>query len=166
METNPDILKSIEKGILELEKSGKLSFNNIIDILKKREQERKAALLPVSIFKNNALSALETIVKYLKEVQSLDYKQIANLLARNYDPIAITYRNAKKKMPEQLNISSRQSIPLSIFQNKTLSILENLTSFLKEKENMTYHQIAVLLNRNDRTIWTVCNRARQKNAQV
>ena len=32
----------------------------------------------------------------------------------------------------------------------------------EEEYNLTYHQIGQLINRNDRTIWTVYNRAKKK----
>jgi hypothetical protein len=36
---------------------------------------------------------------------------------------------------------------------------------LKEEKEMTYHKIAEALNRDDRTIWTVYNRAKKKRRQ-
>jgi len=53
-------------------------------------------------------------------------------------------------------------IPSNIFRDRNLSVLEVLVEYLKEQRNMTYHEIAVLLNRDDRTIWTVYNRAKKK----
>jgi hypothetical protein len=53
-------------------------------------------------------------------------------------------------------------IPSSIFIDRKLSVLEILVEYLKEKRNLNYHQIASLLNRDDRTIWTVYNRAKKK----
>ena len=40
--------------------------------------------------------------------------------------------------------------------------MESVVFYLKEKMGMTYHEIAVELNRDDRTIWTVYNRALKK----
>ena len=53
-------------------------------------------------------------------------------------------------------------IPSNIFKNRSLSILEALVEYLKEKRSLTYHEIAELLERDDRTIWTVYNRAKKK----
>ncbi|MBI2005629.1 MAG: hypothetical protein HYS80_02600, partial [Candidatus Aenigmarchaeota archaeon] len=39
---------------------------------------------------------------------------------------------------------------------------ENIAAYLKDTFGLTYHAIAVLLNRNDRTIWTVYQRAKKK----
>ncbi|MFH1307246.1 MAG: hypothetical protein ABIH72_00140 [archaeon] len=54
------------------------------------------------------------------------------------------------------------SIPSSIFKDRKLKVLEVLVEYLKEKLNLSYHEIALLLNRDDRTIWTVYSRARKK----
>ncbi|MBT3297655.1 hypothetical protein HN385_01925 [archaeon] len=57
---------------------------------------------------------------------------------------------------------SSLAIPTSIFKNRKLSILEAIVVHLKENKKMTYAQIARLLNRNDRTIWTAYNRTLKK----
>ncbi len=56
-------------------------------------------------------------------------------------------------------------VPLSLLRDRSVSILESIVKYLKEKKKLTYHEIAVLLNRDDRTIWTVYNRARKKYAK-
>ena len=53
-------------------------------------------------------------------------------------------------------------VPASIFTDRNLSVLERLVEFLKDNHNMTYHEIAVALERDDRTIWTCYNRAQKK----
>jgi len=53
-------------------------------------------------------------------------------------------------------------IPSLVFTNRGLSVLEAMVVHLKEERGMTYHAIAELLNRDDRTIWTVYNRASKK----
>jgi len=54
------------------------------------------------------------------------------------------------------------SIPTAIFQDRELSVLEAIAEYLKEKKGMRYSEIAKLLNRDDRTIWTAYNRAKEK----
>lgn len=54
------------------------------------------------------------------------------------------------------------SLSSSIFRDRKLSVLEALVEYLKDQKKMSYHEIAVLLNRNDRTIWTVYNRSKKK----
>lgn len=113
--------------------------------------------IPLSIFNNDALSALEAITKYLREDISLPYKQIASLLDRNQGPIGITFRSAKKKMPRRLDIESDIRIPLKIFRTSN-SILESLVGFMKDTLSMNYSQIARALHRDPRTIWTIYRR--------
>mgnify|MGYP001617502890 CR=1 FL=1 len=120
--------------------------------------------VPISVFKNDYLSSLENIVKYLRENLLLSFKQIASLTNRNKIALAVTYRNAKKKMAAKFVVSeiSPYSIPVSILQDRNLSVLENIVSYLKDNFGLAYHKIALLLNRNDRTIWTVYQRAKKK----
>ena len=54
------------------------------------------------------------------------------------------------------------SIPTSIFRDRALSVLEAISEYLKEKKGMRYSEIAKLLNRDDRTIWTAYKRAKIK----
>ena len=119
--------------------------------------------IPLSVFDNKELSSLETICKYLKENQNLSYHEIAVLLNRNDRTIWTTYNNSKKKLPALFPISkSEYYLPISIFKERKLAVLESIAVYLKDECNLTFHNIAVLLNRNDRTIWTVYNRGKKK----
>ena len=62
----------------------------------------------------------------------------------------------KKELIYDVSLSS------SIFRDRKLSILEVLVEYLKDKKELSYHEIAVLLNRDDRTIWTVYSRVKKK----
>jgi hypothetical protein len=53
-------------------------------------------------------------------------------------------------------------IPSSIFIDRELAPLEAITEYLKDTEGMSFHEIASLLNRDDRTIWTCYHRAKKK----
>ena len=48
--------------------------------------------------------------------------------------------------------------------DRSLSVLEVMVEYLKEHEALSFHQIAALTNRDDRTIWTVYSRAKKKRA--
>jgi len=54
------------------------------------------------------------------------------------------------------------TVPVKIFQDRTLAPLEAISIFLKDKKGLTYHQIAEYTNRDDRTIWTCYNRGKKK----
>jgi DNA-binding CsgD family transcriptional regulator len=54
------------------------------------------------------------------------------------------------------------NVPTFIFKDRTLAALEAIVIYLKDSQGMTYAQIAKLLNRDQRTIWTTYSRAKQK----
>ena len=142
-----------EKGI-----SSEEIVNLVKDLLKVPEKEE--VKVPISVFKNDKLGSLETIVKYLRENKLLAFKQIGSLTNRNDIALAVTYRNAKRKLEAKfIEEISPYYLPVSILKDRKLSVLENIVSYLKDTFGLTYHKIAVLLNRNDRTIWTVYQRA-------
>jgi len=117
---------------------------------------------PISILKDK-LSSLEAIVKFLRENRKYSYKEIATLLKRNSKTLAVSYAVAKTKKPEKFSkyvCASKSRIPLFIF-NEKLSILEAIITYLKS-ENMSYSEIARFINKDPRTVWTVCKRAEKR----
>ena len=106
---------------------------------------------------------LEALAKYLKEELNLRYHKIASLLNRDDKVIWMTYNNAKKKFKKRL-IADKQAIwiPIFIFANRKIGALEALTKYLKEELKLTNYEIAGILNRDNRTIWTSYNRAKNK----
>ncbi len=129
------------------------------DIINKIEEE---LIIPCSIFSKN-LSPLETVSKYLKENLQLSFQEIAKLINRSQKTIWQAYSFSKKKYPEELVVTdTKYNIPVSELKNRHFSLLELIVSYLKSKFNLSYHQIGQLLQRNERTIWTVYNRAIKK----
>jgi len=119
--------------------------------------------IPLSVFDNEYLSSLEVVVKYLHE--NLDYRfvRIAKLVNRSAKTIWATYANALRKMPARFEPrTSPFFLPLPLFHDRTYSPLEVVVRYLKDDCRQTYHQIAVLLNRDDRTIWTTYHRMKNK----
>ncbi len=57
------------------------------------------------------------------------------------------------------------NIPSFIFKDRELAALESIVVYLKDSQGMSYAQIARLLNRDDRTIWTTYQRAKKKLAK-
>ncbi|MBD3310338.1 hypothetical protein GF351_03910 [Candidatus Woesearchaeota archaeon] len=58
--------------------------------------------------------------------------------------------------------SSDLKLPLSVLRDRSVSVLEAIVGYLKDEKGLTYHEIAVMLNRDDRTIWTVFSRVKKK----
>lgn len=63
--------------------------------------------------------------------------------------------------PEKMNFQ----VPVSIFQDRSLSVLEAISEYMKDSVGLTYHEIAEILNRDDRTIWTCYHRAKNKRTK-
>ena len=140
---------------------------------------RQSRGIPISIF-NPHLGALESIVKYMCEELLLDYGSIASILGRNEGPIGLTCRRAKKKLKSRLDKSSetsktkkvlgvdskrgQQSIPFDVLRanpKNNLSIFESLAYHLM-KNGHDWHEIARIMHRHDKTVWTVLDRAKRK----
>jgi DNA-binding CsgD family transcriptional regulator len=115
--------------------------------------------LPATIFQNK-LAPSQIIIKYFRENLNLNNKKTAFLL--NKDPKATwnTYNSIREKKPIRVKETSIL-IPLSIFKDKQLSALEALVKFLRGL-GMNYAEIARMLNKDQRTIWTVHFRAKKK----
>ena len=118
-------------------------FNSedIIHLVKKvlNVPVKEEVKVPISVFKNDYLSSLENIVKYLRENLLLSFKQIGSLTNRNEIALAVTYRNAKKKMEAKFVVEeiSPYSIPVSILKDRNISVLENIAAYLKDTFGLT-----------------------------
>ncbi len=121
----------------------------------------KEISLPLSVLQNN--SSLEAIVFYLKDILGLRFNEIARLLNRNQKTIWVTYSNAKKKkISLDLRNNSGLMLPLSIFISRNFSILETIVFHLRINQLLSFNEIAKLLGKNYRTIWTVYKRSLKK----
>lgn len=127
------------------------------DYVKKEE-----LLVPCTIF-SKKLSSLQAITKYLSENLEIGFSEIAKILGRSDQGIWQAYNQSKKKMPEKIiPKATRYWIPAGILNDKVLSVLESIVRYLKDEYNLNYHKIALLIKRDDRTVWTVYKRAMMK----
>ena len=123
--------------------------------------EKKELLLPSCIF-NEKISAFESIVKFLKENRGIANKEIAIVLGKSQKSVWQCYNNCKQKYSSQFKIvASEYYIPVSALKNE-LTILESVVSYLKDVLNLKFHQIGLTLKRDERTIWTVYDRAKKR----
>lgn len=152
---NPQ-LEAVEAAISNLSKE------EIVRLLLGKLGEQQEESIPVAIFESN-LSPLEAITRYLKDNRGKKINQIAKLLNKQPSSISEAYKNSQAK-PCKFN-EAGITIPLSEFERqKDLSILEILVSYLKSK-NMRFTEIAALLKRDPRTIWTINSRADSKSGK-
>jgi len=140
-------------------------FEDFIQYMQQRIKHAQTDAIPIEIFRKTELAPLEAVVKYLRENLQYTYAKIASLLNRKAGPIGVSYRNAKKKLPLHFEISLQgESLPLSIFKDSKLTVFETMVVYLKDS-GLKFGAIARILNRHYRTIWTVYQRARIKNAK-
>lgn len=129
--------------------------------------------IPIQAFHKYPLAVLETITVYLKEECNLNYSEIGILLNRDQRNIWTVYKRAQKKLESKANSAPKTdaktlssysyiSIPTEIFRKYPLAVLESIVTYLKDERHLNYHEIAVLLNRDQRNIWTVYKRAERK----
>ena len=128
--------------------------------------QMKKEQVPVTVLFDREVSCFEAIIEYLKEERNLSYRQIAMLTNRNDRTIWTVYNRAKKKRQGIARVYELKKrmlrVPASIFTDRNVSVLETISEYLRDQRNMTYAEIAKVTNRDDRTIWTVYNRAKSK----
>ena len=140
--------------------SGKdFSSNDLIN-----KNSENDILIPVSIFTNGA-SGLESISKYLKDVLGIRYCNIAGILNRDDRTIWGAHQGANAKSENFDAADSGVKVPVSIFHDRKLSVLEAISEYLKEERSMRFCEIAQAINKNQRTVWTVYSRAKKKRKQ-
>ena len=68
-------------------------------------------------------------------------------------------------MGEEIKVDENTKyIPMKVFSNRKLSMLESVIYYLRE-EKYRNKEIASLLNKDARNVWTIWNRARKKSGE-
>lgn len=121
--------------------------------------------VPLYLLADRGLTVLEALIEHLKEHAKLNYHQIGIVLHRDERNIRDIYLHAKEKRigkKSELTVPEKIiHVPVSLFVDRRISALEALACHLLSL-GFSYHEIAVMLNRDDRTIWTCCHRFKQK----
>lgn len=154
---NKEHFEKIEEIFEQLKKAENITEDEILGVFR---QKHDLKAIPLSIF-STWLAPLEAIVLYMKDTLNLTYSEIARELNRDQRTIWLTYQNAKKKNIG-IVISGNYYIPLDIFKNRALSMLENLSVYLHEVKGHAFREISDMIKKDNRTIWTVYNRAKKK----
>jgi hypothetical protein len=140
--------------IEEIQKKYNITKEELLDLI----DENKLESIPAGIFAKN-LGGLEAICKYLKENRGMSYVEIARLLNRDQRTIWTAYKKASKKVSERIEINENDTLlPLSYLGNREYTIIESSIIYLKEK-GFRYVEIARLLNRDQRNIWSTYQKA-------
>jgi len=149
-------LEKIKELIEPLKKKYGISLGSIESILEKELR------IPDVIF-NEELTALESVVKYLKENKGFSLKEISDVIKRDQRNIWHIYNQAGKKYPEKFIVKNvKYWIPVSIFSEK-FSAYESIVKYLKEELGLKFSEIAGILKRDQRTVWTIYSRAEEKS---
>lgn len=105
--------------------------------------------IPTSVFQND--SGLRGIVKFLHDEKQMTFSEIASSLSRHVNTIRTSY---EKSQP--LKKASGEYLPVRIFARK--APLEAASVYLAD-EGHKLKDIARILGRNSKTVWTALNRA-------
>ena len=144
-----------------------MSGYNLEELLGKSKAELVRLLLekddlpiPATVF-STKLGPLEGLVAYLKDQKKLSVREIALRLDRSKQTIWTTYYKSKRfsLVFEKTSVT----IPLSSLSKKNASILEVTCYYMHSILGLKYAEIAKLLNRDIRTIWTCAKRFEAKN---
>ncbi|MBU2561879.1 MAG: hypothetical protein KKD17_06280 [Nanoarchaeota archaeon] len=151
-----ELLKSI---IRFMKLNQQLSIQELVGLYTEVSPEEA---VPVSIF-STSLSPSESLCKYLKENRSLSFHEIAVILNRDDRSVWTSYARALRKssnaiVPKEEDIL----VPLPVFQDRSMSILEHVVNYLKTNYNLSNSKIARAINKNPSSIATVANRASAK----
>lgn len=64
--------------------------------------------------------------------------------------------------PKLLTLMSSIKIPLHIFHDEKFTPMEAIIKFLKDEYNLSYHDVSLLINRDERNVWTIYHNATKK----
>lgn len=136
---------------------------NIVDRYATKNYEDVDSLaIPLSIF-SSEISPLRALVKFLHENRLKNFSEIANILSRDPRTIWTEYEPVKnlKQFSSRITTTETVFIDSKILSNRSLSILEAITSELSLR-GYSKKDMAKLLNKSPKTIWTVLDRASKK----
>lgn len=125
------------------------------DILSAVDANAASDVVPISVFATD-MSPLQALVTYLHDQHRQEFKDIARRLHRSYRAVWGAYN--KQGITIQ---PSEFVLPLDAFDER-LSILETVVTHLRESYKLKFSAIGQLLGKDQRTIWTIANRAKKK----
>ncbi len=153
---SPEDLELLKSRIKSLEEKG-LSTDEILTLFLSPD----TTSFPPTIF-SRKLSPLEAVTKYLHEAIDMDFKAISFQISRSPQALKRAYNNALDKQPTPFKPEQhRHMVPISALK-ANLSILEAVVAYLIDKHSLRYADVAQLLKRDARTVWTVYQRSQEK----
>ncbi|MEK6919250.1 MAG: LamG-like jellyroll fold domain-containing protein [Nanoarchaeota archaeon] len=111
--------------------------------------------------KDRMVRALSLIYEELREEYDQETSELANKVLKQ---VKERTRLNNKQIYEITGARTRIEIPINIF-TKEIGGLEAISKYLKENLKMSYAEIGIAINRNEKTIWNAYAKAREKKAE-
>lgn len=144
-----------------LHKHQNLQLAEVIALFQEAKNE---ALIPVSIF-SHALPPMGALTKFLRENEHLSYQEIATILHRDQRSIWASYQRAGRRWKARFTPTAETYfLPLSLFQDRSFSILESVVLHLHEVYHLSPKQMGKLLHKSPNSMAVLLKRAREKHA--
>ncbi len=143
---------------LELLKSRyDVGIQELLSLIKHEE----GVVIPVAVFDVKIMGPAESLVKYMRESLGLKLSEIANMLNRDSRTVWATYKHAKDKKERLVIKGEKMFVPITVFGDRRLSILENVVKYLGE-QGMSNLDIAKMIGKDQRNIGTLKVRIKNK----
>ena len=160
---NDRTVNAINFLINELKEKHNVDSDTILRLLSSQQENDPEDTVPLCILAERPLGILEAVTKFLRENKEMSFNQIAKELNRDNRTIWSAYHVAKKKNDATLVIRSKTiRVPLRVFSERDIGLLESISVYLRDKKHMGFSEIGRLLNRSERTIWSSYHAAKRK----
>jgi transcriptional regulator len=126
--------------------------------IKKGESEAKMRKRKEEMMKDELYGAWKALIEEMTEAYSLSKEELVGIIAEEFE---IKYELGEKEIRKITGAPDRENIPTTIFIGE-LGALEALCKYMKENLGMSYREIAGEISRNERTIWSSCDKANKK----
>jgi len=143
-------------------------------LAKNREFSRKFSdsdsviLVPTAIFSDRNLSFSESLIDFLWAGSNLAPSKIGKLLSMDRRNVfTIMQRIAEKKKQKTTVPEPKENIfiPVDVFSERKFSVQEQLVAYLKEEKQLSNKEIALIISRSEKTVWTAYDRMKKKRGE-
>ena len=133
-------------------------------LFEKKFEVEPEDIIPAFVFRRN-ISPLRAVVKFFKENKGYSFSKISKILNRDARTIWAEYDSVKSLggFSKRDIFSETIYISTKSLRNRKLAPLEAISVELRFG-GYSNKEISLILNKNQKTIWTVLNRAKMKIA--
>ena len=127
----------------------------ILQILGNLKTQKNETASAVKFAKNKAVIKIVETIKNEKESVLIEVLELIK-----------TQFNISSDDLAKLLMSNEILVPIKIFAERKLSLLQSLVKYLKENKNHTNKNISDLLIKDNRSIWSAYEKAKQRKVEV